>query len=196
MDVDDGTCHAFPFSRMCSPCPIARGQSTFAPESLIAFAQRGCSASMIAANCSGVCGGNGSMPNLTQLLAEFGRRLDLLQLGGQPRDDVLRRARRRDDALPRLPVETRHRRPRSAAPPASACVGFAADVPSAVTLPAWMFGTATVASENMTWMLPVEQIGQRRRRALVRHVLDRRARTRVFSASMNRWCGLPLPTDA
>src|SRR5450631_125076 len=39
-------------------------QSTFAPESFMAFAQRGCSAAIVAANCSGVCGAIGSMPNL------------------------------------------------------------------------------------------------------------------------------------
>ena len=38
--------------------------------------------------------------------------------------------------------------------PPTSDVGFAAEVPSAVTFPAWMFGTATVASENMTWTLP------------------------------------------
>ena len=39
----------------------------------------------------------------------------------------------------------------------SSVVCFAADVPSAITLPAWMFGTAIVASENITWMLPARR---------------------------------------
>src|SRR6266536_5349463 len=44
---------------------------------------------------------------LEQLRLEFGYGLDLLQLGGEPRHDLLRRSRRRDDALPRLPIEAR-----------------------------------------------------------------------------------------
>src|SRR5471032_3084235 len=39
-------------------------QSTLAPETLTALAHRGCSAAIVAANCSGLCGANGSMPNL------------------------------------------------------------------------------------------------------------------------------------
>ena len=49
VDIDDGTGQFTLRSRW--------RQSTFAPESLIACAQRGCSAAIVAANCSGVCGG-------------------------------------------------------------------------------------------------------------------------------------------
>src|SRR5207302_8370488 len=40
---------------------------------------------------------------------------------------------------------------------ATSIVGVAADVPSGTTFPAWMFGTAIVASQNMMWMLPVKR---------------------------------------
>src|ERR1700716_1257516 len=42
---------------------------------------------------------------LEQLRLEFRCGLDFLQFGREPRHDLLRRSRRRDDALPRLPVE-------------------------------------------------------------------------------------------
>jgi hypothetical protein len=57
----------------------------------------------------------------------------------------------------------------------SSVVGLAADVPSAATLPAWILGTATVASENMTCKFAAEQVGQRRGCSLVRNVLDGQA---------------------
>ena len=77
---------------------------------------------------------------------------------------------------------------------ASSVVGFAADVPSAVTLPAWMFGTATVASENMTWMLPPSRSVSAAGVPLYGTCWIERPYW-VFSVSMKSWCGLPLPTD-
>ena len=74
-------------------------------------------------------------------------------------------------------------------------VGFAAEVPSAVTFPAWMLGTATVASENITCTLPVSRSVSAAGVPLYGTCWIASPYC-VFRFSMNRWCGLPLPTDA
>jgi hypothetical protein len=130
--------------------------SLFEPECLFAFAQHGCSAAIVAANCSGVCGGNGSMPNLNSCSLNSG----FAWIRWSSADSF---------ATTSLGV------PAGATTPCHACqsnpgtvfaiggtlgnrlVGFAAEVPSATTLPAWIFGIAMVASQNMTWMLPVRR---------------------------------------
>ena len=77
----------------------------------------------------------------------------------------------------------------------SSVVCRATDVPSATTLPAWMLGNAIVASANMTWMLPVRRSVSAAGVPLYGTCWIARPYC-VFSASMKRWCGLPLPTEA
>ena len=93
-----------------SACRIARlAQSTFAPDAFTIRAYFGISRAMNAANCSGVVGA-GFRALRGQALAHVGRVEYPGDLGVPLGDHVLRRAGRREQAVPRRDVEARQAR--------------------------------------------------------------------------------------
>ena len=141
------------FLRVSITC-VARRQSTFAPETLTIRAYFGISLWMNAANCSGVVGA-GSAPCAVKPLAHVGRIEDLRDLGVPLRDDVLRRAGRREQAEPRRDVEARQAR----LPPSSASSGASFErsavvTASAFSLPAFTCGIALARLSNMNCVSP------------------------------------------
>ncbi len=112
----------------------------------------------MAANSAGVCGGADSMPNLRSCSRNSG--VDWIRCSSAASFATIAGG---VAAGATMPCQASQSKPLTVAAiggtPGTSVVGFADEVPSGVTFPAWMFGTATVASANIICTPPLRRSG-------------------------------------